>query len=456
MSGQTRDTARILLIDGDRTNLSRFGAHLEAAGHRVVSAENAEQGQALLPSNVCDLCFLALPSAGRAAEDVLSTLHHAAPWMRLVAVAAEDDIEAALEAAQNGAADYLVQPCSPRQLCLAAEKQIRARRLEDRLEALEPDDGIVDAEDMDSECPAMKRVLQTLRQVADTDATVLLLGESGVGKGTAARTIHHYSPRAARNFVTVNCPSLSSELLESELFGHRRGAFTGATENKRGRVDEADGGTLFLDEIGDVPLDLQPKLLRFVEHREYESIGDPVTRRADVRIVTATNHDLAELVKQGRFREDLLYRLDVITVRLPPLRERVEDVPVLAQRFLLRYAENYRRPARAFTEEATEALLRYAWPGNIRELQNVIERAVILGNEERIDIDGLSIPGGIEHRRCARVGDPISLAELARAHILNITASSASYEVAAQTLGIDVSTLYRKRKEYGLINGEEL
>jgi NtrC-family two-component system response regulator AlgB len=455
MSGQSHDTARILLIDGDHANLSRFSAHLEAAGHRVVSAGNAEQGEALLQNGVCDLCFFALPREhGGNAEETLSALRQAAPWMRLVVVAPADEVEAALEATHSGATDYLIEPCSPRQLCLAAEKQIHARRVEDRLGELEPDNTILDAEDMDSECPAVKRVLQTLRQVADTDATVLLLGESGTGKGTSARTIHHYSPRAAHNFVTVNCPSLSSELLESELFGHKRGAFTGATENKRGRVDEADRGTLFLDEIGDVPLDLQPKLLRFVEHHEYESIGDPVTRRADVRVVAATNHDLDELVKQGRFREDLLYRLNVITVRLPPLRERAEDIPSLAERFLRRYTGSYRRPARDFTEDAIEAMRCYAWPGNIRELQNVIERAVILGNDEHLGAEALSLPEGIEYSRRARAGDPISLAELARAHILNVTANSASYELAAHTLGIDVSTLYRKRKEYGLIDSE--
>ena len=328
--------------------------------------------------------------------------------------------------------------------------RIETPQFEEHLEEREADCSSIEAEEMDSKCPAMKRVLQMLHQVADTDATILLLGESGTGKGTAARTIHHYSSRAQQKFVTVNCPSLSSELLESELFGHKRGAFTGATDNKRGRVDEADGGTLFMDEIGDVPLELQPKLLRFVEHREYESIGDPVTRRADVRIIAATNHDLDGLVKQGRFREDLLYRLNIITVRLPPLRERVEDITPLATRFLRRYAQNYHRPARALTTEAVDAIVRYAWPGNIRELQNVIERAVILGADEYIDIEELSIPEGAEHSRRVRAGDPISLADLARAHILNVTANSTSYEVAAKTLGIDVSTLYRKRKEYGL------
>jgi NtrC-family two-component system response regulator AlgB len=450
MSDQHQETTRILLIDDDRADLCRFGTCLEEAGHRVISTESAEQAEALLQSSVFDLCFLALEQNVRTSERVLPALHQAAPWMRIVTLVAPDDVDCAVEALRAGAVDYLVMPCSPQQLRSTAEKQIQVRRFEERLEALENDNSLVEAEDTDSECPAMKRVLQTLRQVADTDATVLLLGESGTGKGTAARMIHHYSARAKKNFVTVNCPSLSSELLESELFGHKRGAFTGATENKRGRIDEADGGTLFMDEIGDVPLDLQPKLLRFVEHREYESIGDPVTRRADVRIVAATNHDLDDLVRQGRFREDLLYRLNVITVCLPPLRERVEDIAALAERFLLRYARNYRRPAHAFTPAAADAILRYAWPGNIRELQNVVERAVILGTDEYIDVDGLSISEGAEHSRRARVGDPISLAELAREHILNVTANSTSYEVAAKTLGIDVSTLYRKRKEYGL------
>lgn len=456
MPDQHQETTRILLIDDDRADLCRFGAGLEEDGYRVVSAENAEQAQALLLSSVFDLCFLAVGRHDRRGGDVLSSLRQAAPWMRVIAMVRPDGVDCAREALRGGAVDYLVAPYSSAQLRSTAEKQIEGRRVEERLDELDCDRSIVDAEDADSECPAMKHVLQTLRQVADTDATVLLCGESGVGKGTAARTIHHYSPRAARNFVTVNCPSLSSELLESELFGHKRGAFTGATDNKRGRVDEASGGTLFLDEIGDVPLDLQSKLLRFVEHREYESIGDPVTRSADVRIVAATNHDLGELVKAGRFREDLLYRLNVITVCMPPLRDRAEDIPALARRFLLRYAENYHRPARTFSEDAIEAMRHYTWPGNIRELQNVVERAVILGLDECIDVDGLSISDGTEHTRCARAGDPISLAELARAHILDVTANSASYEVAAQILGIDVSTLYRKRKEYGLIAGEGL
>src|SRR5581483_8486156 len=348
-----------------------------------------------------------------------------------------------------GAADYLVKPCSPEQLRMAASKQIRARRLEERVEALEKDEWAA-ANAMDSESPSMKKVIETLHQVADTDAIVLILGESGTGKGIAARSIHYRSPRAKEQFVTVNCPSLSAELLESELFGHRKGAFTGATENKLGRVDQAEGGTLFRDEVGDVPLALQPKLLRFIQDREYERVGDPVTRRANVRIIAATNRDLAKMVKEGLFREDLLYRLNVISVHMPPLRERVEDLPTLAENFLLRYAANYRRPARAFTKAALEAICAYSWPGNIRELQNVIERAVILSSGNEVDLGALALPETAERHVRPRIGDALSLEELERTHIRGVMANSPSLEAAARTLGIDVSTLYRKRKQYGL------
>jgi len=293
-------------------------------------------------------------------------------------------------------------------------------------------------------------VLETLRQVADTDVTVLLLGESGTGKGEAARAIHRCSPRAKELFVTINCPSLSAELLESELFGHKKGAFTGATENKLGRVDQAERGTLFLDEVGDVPLALQPKLLRFIQDREFERVGDPVTRRANVRLIAATNRNLQEMVKLGAFREDLLYRLNVIGVKMPPLRERPEDLLRLAQTFLVYYAGRYHRPARAFSNAALDAIRAYAWPGNIRELQNVIERAVILGSGEMIELGMLSLPESAERQARPRIGDPLSLEELERTHIRGVMATASSLDTAAKTLGIDVSTLYRKRKQYDL------
>jgi NtrC-family two-component system response regulator AlgB len=297
----------------------------------------------------------------------------------------------------------------------------------------------------------MKQVLETARSVADTDATVLIRGESGTGKGVIARAIHRWSHRAEGGFAVLNCPSLSAELLESELFGHRKGAFTGATETTQGRVSQAEGGTLFLDEIGDFPPALQPKLLRFVQDREYERVGDPVTRRADVRLIAATNRDLDALVESGEFREDLLYRLNVITLELPPLRERPEDISALAERFLARFAADYQRPARGFDEAAIAALIAYGWPGNIRELQNVVERAVILGQSTPIGERELN-PGrdGGEPRGRPRAGDAISLAALEKAHIAGVVAASDTLEAAARTLDIDPSTLWRKRKQYDI------
>ena len=444
------DKARILLIDDEQNILRTFRYCLEDAGHRVATAVDADQATELVQRDVYDLCFLDLRLGDVSGLDLLPRLHQFAPWMRVVIVTAHSSIDSALQAIRAGAVDYLVKPCSPDQLRMAASKQISARRLEQRVEALENDGRASPAEEPESESPAMKIVLQTLRQVADTDATVLLLGESGTGKGLAARMIHNWSPRSRENFTTVSCPSLSAELLESELFGHRKGAFTGAVENKLGRVDQAEGGTLFLDEVGDVPLSLQPKLLRFIQDREYERVGDHLTRRANVRIVAATNRELDTMVREGRFREDLLYRLNVISVPMPPLRERQEDLSVLAERFLLRYAASYRRPARSFTANALEAIVAYGWPGNIRELQNVIERAVILSQGEQVDVDLLAIADIGARKARPRIGDALSLEELERSHIRGVMASSTSLDAAAKTLGIDVSTLYRKRKEYNL------
>ena len=450
MADSPDEKTRILLIDDEQNILRTFRYCLEDAGHRVATATDAPQAEQLVQRDVYDLCFLDLRLGDSSGLDLLPKLHQYAPWMKVVIVTAHSSIDSALDAMRAGAADYLVKPCSPEQLRMAATKQIQARRLEQRVEALEKEDSATSSAEMDSESPPMKKVLETLRQVADTDATVLILGESGTGKGVAARTIHHCSPRAKARFVVVNCPSLSAELLESELFGHKKGAFTGATENKLGRVDQAEGGSVFLDEVGDVPLTLQPKLLRFIQDREYERVGDPVTRRADVRIIAATNRDLGQMVKQGHFREDLLYRLNVISVHMPPLRERKEDLSRLAESFVLRYAGNYRRPARGLSDAALDAIHAYAWPGNIRELQNVIERAVILCVGAQVDVALLSIPETGERQSRPRIGDSLSLEELERTHIRGVMATSTSLDAAAKTLGIDVSTLYRKRKQYGL------
>jgi NtrC-family two-component system response regulator AlgB len=329
MESAQDNQGRILLVDDESAILRTFRYCLEDEGYSVATANSAAQAETLLQRQVFDLCFLDLRLGEDNGLDVLAQMRIQAPWMRVVIVTAHSAIDTAVDAIQAGAADYLVKPCSPDQLRLATAKQLEVRQLSARLEALEgevrkPKDGL------DSHTPAMMAVLETARQVATTDANILILGESGTGKGEMARAIHGWSKRARKACVTINCPSLNAELMESELFGHTRGAFTGASESTLGRVSQADGGTLFLDEIGDFPLTLQPKLLRFIQDKEYERVGDPVTRRADVRILAATNLNLEEMVRESRFREDLLYRLNVITLHLPPLRERSEDILTLA------------------------------------------------------------------------------------------------------------------------------
>ena len=442
------NSGRILLVDDEAAILRTFRYCLEDEGYQVATAGSAAQADALLQRQVFDLCFLDLRLGEDNGLEVLERMRIQVPWMRVVVVTAHSEVDTAVEAMQAGAADYLVKPCSPDQLRLAASQQLEVRQLAARLEALEGE-ARRNQGGLDSHSPALKAVLETARQVADTDANVLILGESGTGKGEVARLIHSHSRRAKKPFVTINCPSLTAELMESELFGHSRGAFTGASESTLGRVNQADGGTLFLDEIGDFPLPLQSKLLRFIQDKEYERVGDPVTRQADVRILAATNLDLAEMVRSGTFREDLLYRLNVITLTLPPLRERAEDVLALAEGFLARFVKDYSRPARGFSEASLAALRRYNWPGNVRELRNVIERASIICPGEWVEPSHLGLDtrddGGV-----ARVGSDMTLGDLEKAHIAAVLGNSSTLEQAATTLGIDVSTLYRKRKQYGL------
>ncbi|EMP9700152.1 sigma-54-dependent response regulator transcription factor AlgB [Pseudomonas aeruginosa] len=449
METTSEKQGRILLVDDESAILRTFRYCLEDEGYSVATASSAPQAEALLQRQVFDLCFLDLRLGEDNGLDVLAQMRIQAPWMRVVIVTAHSAVDTAVDAMQAGAVDYLVKPCSPDQLRLAAAKQLEVRQLTARLEALE-DEVRRQGDGLESHSPAMAAVLETARQVTATDANILILGESGSGKGELARAIHTWSKRAKKPQVTINCPSLTAELMESELFGHSRGAFTGATESTLGRVSQADGGTLFLDEIGDFPLTLQPKLLRFIQDKEYERVGDPVTRRADVRILAATNRDLGAMVAQGQFREDLLYRLNVIVLNLPPLRERAEDILGLAERFLARFVKDYGRPARGFSEAAREAMRQYPWPGNVRELRNVIERASIICNQERVDVDHLGFSATQSASSAPRIGESLSLEDLEKAHITAVMASSATLDQAAKTLGIDASTLYRKRKQYGL------
>jgi NtrC-family two-component system response regulator AlgB len=310
---------------------------------------------------------------------------------------------------------------------------------------------IVPEADLQTEELAMRQVLEIAFKAAPSDATILLRGESGTGKGVLARAIHARSARSDAPFVTVHCPSLSAELLESELFGHAAGAFTGAVRDTVGKVAVAEKGTLFLDEIGDLPMALQPKLLRLLQEKRYERVGETQTRACDVRILAASNHDLNAAVAAGTFREDLLYRLNVIEVYLPSLQQRPHDMLPLAEHLLQFFARQTGKALTGFTAEARAALARYPWPGNVRELRNAIERAVILSSGPLIGVADLPAQiGSPPLTRTVEVGAAVTLEQLEAEHIRRVLAATATMEKAASLLGIDASTLYRKRKRYGL------
>ena len=300
----------------------------------------------------------------------------------------------------------------------------------------------------------MRKSLDVLLRAANTPASILITGETGTGKSVIARAIHQQSHLSGKPLITVNCPSLSRELLESELFGHVRGAFTGAVRDHWGKVQEAHGGTLFLDEIGDLPLEIQPKLLRLLQEREYERVGENVTRTADVRIIAATNRDLKKRLSDGLFREDLYFRLNVIAVEMPPLRMRNGDVQQLAMHYLKHFADLCKREVQGFSHEAEACICRYPWPGNLRELSNAVERAVIMARHSRIIAEDL--PAEVRETASAateevpQVGSLISMQKLEEIHMRKILERIPRLSHAAQILGIDRATLYRMRRRIGL------
>ena len=440
----------LLVIDDEPSLRRTLRTALESMGHRVAEAANAQQSLEAVRRQRFDLAFLDLRLGTEKGLELLPKLLAAAGHIHVVIVTAFAGFDSAVEAMRKGAFDYLPKPFTPDQLRVVLDRSALVRGLTSRVAALEERVRVLDpGTELETREPAMRRVLDVADRVAPTEATVLLRGESGTGKGVLARVIHSHSKRASRPFVTVHCPSLSAELLESDLFGHVKEAFTGAVQDKAGKVDAADGGTLFLDEIGDLPPVLQPKLLRLVQDREYERVGEPVVRRADVRIVAATNRDLEAEVKAGRFREDLFYRLNVIDLTVPPLRQRRQDVLPLAAGLLAFFARQAGKVVAGFTAEAEAAVQAYPWPGNVRELRNAVERGVILSPGPSVGLEHL--PGQITRASSSsvEVGAPVTLEELEAEHIRRIVAASPSLDEAAKTLGIDPSTLYRKRKRSG-------
>jgi NtrC-family two-component system response regulator AlgB len=441
---------RILVVDDERNIRNAFRLAIEAFGHEVEVASNAASALQLLKSaGGFDVAFLDLKLSQESGLDLLSDLLGISPRLTIIMVTAYASIETAVEAMRRGAFDYLPKPCTPEQIRLLLARAEKTRRLENRVAELE---SRLSAEapdiDIETRSPAMQKIVDLAMRAASSEATIILLGESGTGKSVMARTIHQQSPRGRQAFVTVSCPSLSRELLESELFGHVKGAFTGALSDTWGKVAAADGGTLFLDEIGDLPFEVQSRLLRLLQEREYERVGETRPRKADVRVISATNHDLKAAVAQGKFREDLFYRLNVISLTMPPLRERAADIPRLAARMLAFFASHSGKHATSLSPEAQAALERHPWPGNLRELRNVIERAVILSSGDSIGVADLS--ESVQPSPEMHLGGRFTLEAIENEHIRGVIAVTRSLDEAAGVLGIDPATLYRRRRKLDL------
>ena len=439
---------RVLIVDDEANVRKTLALCLEAEGHGVTSVGNARDAMEEAARRSFDAAFLDIRLGTSSGLDLIPELLARSPWLKIIIITAYASFETAVEAIRNGASDYLPKPFTPAQVKLALGKVSEIRSLEQRIEALgDALKGSSQEAGFESACPSVCHAYELAKEVAATDAAVLICGESGTGKTVLARAIHAWSPRSARPFCTISCPSLAPDLLESELFGHTRGAFTGAVKESPGRIAMCDGGTLLLDEVGDMPLTIQPKLLRFLQEREYERLGESITRRADVRVIAATGVDLDAAVKERRFREDLYYRLNVIQINLPPLRERREDIVPLAERYLAFFGRVSHKALIGFTPDGEDALRRGAWPGNLRELRNVIERAAILCKSERV---GPELLPGAPSQLTAAIGDRISLQALEELHIRRVLASSRSLLEAAEVLGIDQATLWRKRKQFGI------
>ena len=441
---------KVLVVDDEINIRKTLSVCLETEGHSVTGVSNYQDAITEASSHSFDLAFVDIRLGTANGLDLIPALLAEAPWLKIVMITAYASIDTAVEAIRRGAKDYIPKPFTPAQVKLVVSKLAEVHSLEQRIEKLQRELEPFDPEsDFTSSSPVMQRAISIVRKVAPSDAIVLLLGENGTGKSVLARKIHEWSRRSGRPFAVVSCPSLSPELLESELFGHVKGAFTGAVHNSYGRIAACEGGTLLLDEIGDLPLSIQSKLLRFIQEREYERVGDHVTRKADVRILAATNLDLEEAVGAGRFREDLYYRLNVIQVRVPPLRDRLEDVGSIAQKFLAFFSRNNHMPGQRFSEDALALLRRYSWPGNIRELRNVVERASILCRSDLIGIEYL--PEKLSSGNLpVQPGEMITLERLEETHIRRVLAHTKSLQEAAEILGIDQATLWRRRKKYNI------
>lgn len=442
---------RILIVDDDPHIVRTLEIMLRDDGHEVVSSMSGEDALEQLNHRAVDIALVDLQLPGMSGSELLRRLRDQHRDVETVIITAHGSIETAVEAMKEGAFDYLTKPFSPDQVRHRLRQIERVKALQGEVAGLRRRlGGLPFGEEFTTQNPAVQHLLEIARGIAASEATVLISGESGTGKTLLARLIHSASHRSAGPFVTLDCTSFQESLLESELFGHKRGAFTGAVADKIGKVETAQRGTLFLDEVGEVPAHLQGKLLRLVEDKTYERVGDPAPRTVDARVIAATNRDLEGMVREKAFREDLFYRLSVVDLVIPPLRNRPEDLLLLGRGFLAAASRVHGRRVTAWDSEAERALVRYTWPGNVRELAHTIERAVLLAPGRTLRLEHL--PSRLADHRAPVEGraDILPLGEVEELHIRKALSLNLPLEETAHKLGIDPSTLWRKRKKYDI------
>ncbi|MEQ8278267.1 MAG: sigma-54 dependent transcriptional regulator [Deltaproteobacteria bacterium] len=456
---KTFEGAVLLVVDDEPEHVLSLRRLFEREGATVHTATSGELALDVVRKEPIDLIVSDLMMPGMSGQDLLRAARAIRSQVDVIVMTAYATVENAVEAMREGAYDFIQKPFKSALILRVVERALerqalRAENVLLRKELAEVSPDNVRGRPIIGRSPAMLATLETIQQAAPSTATVMLLGESGTGKELLARALHEQSQRLEGPFVVVNCAALPETILESELFGYEKGAFTGATQAKEGRIQRADGGTLFLDEVGELSAPVQAKLLRVLQENEIERLGGHEPISVDFRLVSATNRDLEAAVKEGTFREDLYYRLNVIEVRLPPLRERPEDIALIAEHFIRLYAKKNNKTVRGLTEDARDKLVRYGWPGNVRELENVVERAVVLTRDEVIDVANLPAPvqnavveRGEVHREGKKIVIPIGtkLEEVERFMIHEtLEETGGDKSLAAQLLGIAARTIYRK------------
>lgn len=446
-------SAHILVVDDEEVMRNACIQILTRDGHRVRIAENGRQGLAMMKEEAFDIVILDLVMPGLSGMDVLRRVKENFPDLIVIVITGYATVESAVEAMKEGAYDYIPKPFTPDALRIVVRRAIEKKELILRNLFLQQElKNRIGKVEIIGKSKPIQEMLKLVIKVAPSDSTVLITGESGTGKELIARSIHQLSPRYQKPFVTVDCGALVETLFESELFGHVKGSFTGAVATKYGRFEIANGGSIFFDEIGNIGPSIQAKLLRVIQEREINRVGSSQVIKVDVRIIAATNKDLWKEVKEGNFREDLLYRLQVVPISLPPLRERKEDIPLLAEYIMEKFYKKMKKPKKTISRQAMDKLCQYNWPGNVRELENTIERAIILSDRKTIEPDDLFLSN--LYRNHQKEPDPLdvkTLSEMEKEHIiraLNILQGNKSK--TAKRLGIDRKTLRTKMKRYGI------